>query len=72
MAVSSAACGAKRRKVSPTKDSGNSEAEAAVGEQQPDESNDEAPVRGDSGQYCGLMKRENQLFCFGLALSSGV
>lgn len=49
MAASTGARGAKKRKVSFTKDSDKSKAEATDSEQQP-ETQDEAPVQGDAGQ----------------------
>lgn len=49
VAASTGARGAKKRKVSFTKDSDKSKAEATDSEQQP-ETQDEAPVQGDAGQ----------------------
>lgn len=49
VAASTGARGAKKRKVSFTKDSDKSKAEATNSEQQP-ETRDEAPVQGDAGQ----------------------
>lgn len=50
MAASTGARGAKKRKVSFTKDSDKSKAEATYSEQQQPETQDEAPVQGDAGQ----------------------
>lgn len=50
VAASTGARGAKKRKVSFTKDSDKSKAEATYSEQQQPETQDEAPVQGDAGQ----------------------
>lgn len=50
MAASIGARGAKKRRVSFTKDSDKSKAEATDSEKQQPETKDEAPVQGDAGQ----------------------